>query len=98
VKSPATAPDVKENRDDDRPVTARKRRESSSGKRTPDVAAAEPVRMVREEDYTGTALTSDRSAATIISDTLREAAGISEGNLHSDYQSGSPVTKTEPEE
>jgi len=40
----------------------------------------------REEDYAGTALTSDRSAATILSDTRnRESNTNAIGNLHSDY-------------
>lgn len=57
-----------------------------------------PAQRIREEDYTGTALTSDRSAATIISDTLRDAAESPGGNMHTDYQAGSPVSNIDTKE
>ncbi|MBN1879436.1 hypothetical protein JW823_04940 [bacterium] len=40
---------------------------------------------LREDDYAGTALTSDRSAATILSDTMKEVGSDHRGNLRSDY-------------
>jgi hypothetical protein len=62
----------------------------------------------REEDYAGTALTSNRSAATILSDTLNEKHLESSGDLRSDYAfhqtesasespKKSPAKKIEPE-
>ncbi|MBN1295977.1 hypothetical protein JXA80_04295 [bacterium] len=52
-------------------------------------------KMLREEDYTGTALTSDRSAATILSDAKRDSSHTSQGLVHSDYETGSNIAPKE---
>ncbi len=39
----------------------------------------------KEEDYAGTALTNDRSAATILSDTIKMNSDVATGDLKSDY-------------
>jgi hypothetical protein len=43
------------------------------------------VKPIREDDYAGTALTTDRSAATILSDTMLINSADSQGDLKTDY-------------